>query len=254
MSDATPAYPFMPRSNWYLRPGQFWGIKLSDGRYAAGRVMAVPASGSRDSVGVVVGLMDWVGAAPPTAADLSGRPVLEQAKSNFEAIANTGSEVLGLRPLEADGLIAIYPYDGRVGASVQVWGSRSIAYRADRAFHVTVRRTYEGRPPIMEPHQRRILGRIVGEIATYRAGKQSMVALLSHSWDLWEAAEVQDLDDRRQFMDVYYALATGYGLSTANDANQPYMPSDEDVQAALERFDGWARMLRDDESSSDRDA
>jgi hypothetical protein len=134
MSDATPPYPFVPKSNRYLRPGQFWGIKLADGRFAAGRVMAVPAFGPRDRVGVVVGLLDWVGTAPPTADDIAGRPVLEQAKARFEAIASNGPHVLGLRPLEADGLVAVDPNDGRVGAIHLVWGWRTIANRAERAF------------------------------------------------------------------------------------------------------------------------
>ena len=36
-----PKYPFEPRSNVHLRPGQFWGVPLSDGRWACGRVLAV---------------------------------------------------------------------------------------------------------------------------------------------------------------------------------------------------------------------
>jgi hypothetical protein len=34
------------------------GDRLSDGRYAAGRVMAVPAFGESDTRGFVAGLMD----------------------------------------------------------------------------------------------------------------------------------------------------------------------------------------------------
>src|SRR5262249_10570900 len=38
---AEPTYPFVPRSTAYLRPGQFWAIPLSDGRFACGRVLAL---------------------------------------------------------------------------------------------------------------------------------------------------------------------------------------------------------------------
>ena len=41
-----PDYPFEPKLNKHLRPGQFWAILLADGRFAAGRVMAVPAFGA----------------------------------------------------------------------------------------------------------------------------------------------------------------------------------------------------------------
>src|SRR6266700_932410 len=36
-----PEYPFEPKSNTHLLPGQFWGVPLSDGRWACGRVLAV---------------------------------------------------------------------------------------------------------------------------------------------------------------------------------------------------------------------
>ena len=36
-----PEYPFEPKSNAHLLPGQFWGVPLSDGRWACGRVLAV---------------------------------------------------------------------------------------------------------------------------------------------------------------------------------------------------------------------
>jgi len=51
-----PAYPFIPKSNRYLEVGQFWALPLSDGRYGCGRVMAVPAFGSKDRIGFVAGL------------------------------------------------------------------------------------------------------------------------------------------------------------------------------------------------------
>jgi hypothetical protein len=132
---AEPTYPLVPRSNRQLRPGQYWAIPLSDGRFAAGRVMAVPAFGPRDRTGVVVGLMDWVGDRPPTSEDLAGRPVLVQAKARFEAITMTGGSVLGLRPLEADGLVAMDAHGLHVVGPVhKVWGGRTIAQYAERAF------------------------------------------------------------------------------------------------------------------------
>ncbi|EKO87041.1 hypothetical protein LEP1GSC020_0876 [Leptospira interrogans serovar Grippotyphosa str. 2006006986] len=34
-------YPFVPKSNRSLIPGQFWAIPLNNGKFACGRVIAV---------------------------------------------------------------------------------------------------------------------------------------------------------------------------------------------------------------------
>jgi hypothetical protein len=129
-----PGHPFTPKSNRYLRPGQFWAIPLSDGRFAAGRVMAVPAFGPKDRIHFVAGLLDWSGDHLPKADDLAGRPVLEQAKTRFEAISRTGGEILGERPLELDALVALDPSDQGVGSRHQVWGWAAITRLADDYF------------------------------------------------------------------------------------------------------------------------
>jgi hypothetical protein len=131
---AEPTYPLVPMSNRQLRPGQFWAIPLSDGRFSAGRVMAVPAFGPGDRTGVVVGLMDWVGDGPPTSEDLAGRPVLVQAKARCEAITMTGGAVLGIRPLDLDGLVALDARRPQPGGLQRVWAGRTIAQYAERAF------------------------------------------------------------------------------------------------------------------------
>lgn len=130
---AAPSYPFTPKSNRYLRAGQFWSIPLRDGRFACGRVMAVPAFGPKDRTGLVVGLMDWVGAEPPRQEDIAGRRVLYQALTRHEAIAK-GGQVLGERPLEADGLVAVDPHDYSVGSKQTVWGWATITTYAEEAF------------------------------------------------------------------------------------------------------------------------
>jgi hypothetical protein len=134
MADSAPDYPFTPKSNRYLRPGHFWPIPLSTGRYAAGRVTAVPAFGPKDRVGVVVALLDWSGDAPPAGQDLAGCGALYQATSGFEAISKTGGSVLGLRALELDGIVPIDPMDFTVGSTHLVWGWRTIANYAEQHF------------------------------------------------------------------------------------------------------------------------
>jgi hypothetical protein len=130
----TLRYPFTPKSNRFLRPGQFFAIPLSNGGYAAGRVTAVPAFGPNDRTGLAVGLMDWSGDHPPQAADLQGRKVLVQAKTNYRVISRTGGLVLGERPLGADRIKALDPYESTVGRSFNVWGWATICSEAERAF------------------------------------------------------------------------------------------------------------------------
>jgi hypothetical protein len=95
----------------------------------------------------------------------------------------------------------------------------------------------------MQEQERRVIGRVLDEIGRYREGSQTMLHLLNHCWGLFEAAEMRNPDDRDQFLAAYYAL------STANDANQPWMPaglgSDQDVETALAKFEEYARAIEE---------
>jgi hypothetical protein len=95
----------------------------------------------------------------------------------------------------------------------------------------------------MQPHQRRILGRIADEIDGYRDGRRTMWQLLNNTWGLFEAAELRDSETRGRFTDLYLAL------SIQDDAGQPWMPadlgSDEALRAALRDLENWATAIRD---------
>ena len=101
-------YPFEPRSTAHLEPGQFWGVPLSDGRFACGRVLEVPrAKDPQIPVSTrtfLAGLMDWVADVPPTQVGIAGAPLLEQGFAHVRAIRENGGMVLGMRPLEVDGV------------------------------------------------------------------------------------------------------------------------------------------------------
>jgi hypothetical protein len=107
MADAkSPDYPFVPRSNAHLLPGQFFSFRLSSGRFACGRVLEARwphQPGSRTLFRV--GLMDWSGDAPADAGDLAGRGVLEQGYAHVRIVARYGATIDGCRPLEADGIV-----------------------------------------------------------------------------------------------------------------------------------------------------
>ena len=81
-------YPFVPKSNAHLTPGQLWSIPLSDGRFACGLVLAIDRGASYGAkTQFVGGLVDWVGDAPPTAEAIHGRRVLEAGKAHVRVIA-----------------------------------------------------------------------------------------------------------------------------------------------------------------------
>jgi hypothetical protein len=102
-------YPLEPKSTAYLEPGQYWGLPLSDGRFACGRVLAVPREPDPfipvSSRIFLAGLHRWVGDAPPTADDVAGAELLAQGFVHIKAIREHGGRVLGIRPLEADGIV-----------------------------------------------------------------------------------------------------------------------------------------------------
>lgn len=100
-----PDYPFVPRSNAHLRPGQFFAVELEDGRYACGRVISNDrADGYGARTWFVGALHDWVSSDPPTVDSIAGAPLLEAFHCPFGLIPESGGPVLGLRPLAADGI------------------------------------------------------------------------------------------------------------------------------------------------------
>jgi hypothetical protein len=103
-----PSYPFEPRSNAYLEPGQFWGIPLSDGRFACGRVLAIPGDDDMLLTGstkeFAAGLLNWTGNKVPTGDSIAGSPVLTSGIAHIKAIRLNGQFILGTRPLGSDGI------------------------------------------------------------------------------------------------------------------------------------------------------
>ena len=106
MASKPPAYPFEPKSNAYLRPGQFWGFELSDGRHACGRVIAVADPKARYGARTlfVAGLMNWIGDQPPTSDALSGAGLVDHGWAHVQTIREHGGSILGCRELRLDGL------------------------------------------------------------------------------------------------------------------------------------------------------
>ena len=121
-----PAYPFEPRSNTYLRPGQFWGVPLSDGRWACGRVLAVRAEPPDpyfpgNSRTFLAALMDWEGDEQPVAQAIAGRQVLAQGWAHVKSIRLHGRMILGCRDLGLDGIRGLRQVTHRGGGTVVLY-------------------------------------------------------------------------------------------------------------------------------------
>jgi hypothetical protein len=130
-----PDYPFEPKSNTWLEPGQFWGVPLSNGRYACGRVLAVPDErepdpmlwGKPDSTMFFAALVDWVGDEPPTADGIAGASLLEQGNAHVKTIRRNGQFLLGHRDLALDGIVGLRTVTHRAGGVVYLYeGARRL--------------------------------------------------------------------------------------------------------------------------------
>jgi hypothetical protein len=122
---AAPLYPFEPKSNSYLRPGQFWGVPLSDGRWACGRVLAVKKEPDDHFPGnsrtFLAALMDWGGNLPPTADDLEGRNIVAQGWAHVLTIQKNGQRILGHRDLALEGITGLLEVTHRAGGTVMLY-------------------------------------------------------------------------------------------------------------------------------------
>lgn len=102
---ATPIYPFAPKSAMALKPGQYWGVPLKDGSFACGRVLQPAASYAGASRVMFYGaLLDWHGPQPPTGDSIAGAKCIAQGKIHVKSLSSFGTQILGLRPLELDGI------------------------------------------------------------------------------------------------------------------------------------------------------
>jgi len=120
--------PLIPKTNTHLRPGQFWSIPLSDGRFGCGRVLRVdrdrPTGGRTRFIGAV---LDWVGDEPPTSDAIAGSPVLAVGNAHVRLISFGGGAILGERSRAADGIEPPATID-------TYWGDGYAVVRAERRF------------------------------------------------------------------------------------------------------------------------
>jgi hypothetical protein len=124
-------YPFAPKSTTSLEPGHYWAVPLRSGRYAAGVVLAhAIRQEKRDSRLLCVGLLDWVGDAPPVSEDLASAPLVEYGFVHVRSIQRNGRDILGHLERSFE-LARELDFDRLAGAGISVWGLAVIHHRAE---------------------------------------------------------------------------------------------------------------------------
>ena len=110
-----------------MKPGQFWPILLSDGRFACGRVLQIARDyGEISTKTFLAGLMDWAGDVEPTSSDLSGGQILASGSAHIKTITSLGACITGFRELAADGLTVPLSLSHAVGPNCHLMMGYSI--------------------------------------------------------------------------------------------------------------------------------
>ena len=95
----TASYPYVPRSNARLQPGEFWAIPLRTGGFAAGVVLGVAREPNPDFVvntrAFLGGLLEWEGAEPPSPSSVARSRLAAQGFVHIKTITATGGAILG---------------------------------------------------------------------------------------------------------------------------------------------------------------
>ena len=121
-------YPLAPKTTAHLRPGQFWSIPMSDGRFGCGQVLrADTGSATGGRTRFIGAILDWVGDAPPDAEAIAGSAVLAVGNAHVRLISFGGGAILGERPLSADAIEIPPTIDS-------YWGDGYGVARAERRF------------------------------------------------------------------------------------------------------------------------
>lgn len=118
------SYPFEPKSISRLLPGQFWAVPLADGRFACGRVLAVPRADDPkpnrylNNRIFVAGLMNWTGDHPPDSEAIADSELIAQGSMHVIGLTDSGSQILGRRALELDGISGLLELSHGGGGTV----------------------------------------------------------------------------------------------------------------------------------------
>ncbi|MET2985108.1 hypothetical protein [Aureibaculum conchae] len=88
-------YPFIPKSNKKISPGDYWVTELSNKSYAVGVVIDTPPIDLKLTREIVIGLLNWNGTEHPKLQELSNLKILKQGHAHIKTINEYSSGILG---------------------------------------------------------------------------------------------------------------------------------------------------------------
>lgn len=121
-------YPYVPKSTTKMCVGDYWPIRLKNGKYACGIVVSilVNENGKRNTRSFLAGLLDWTGSVPPSAKLLSGAKLVRVGFVHIKTITVPGASIEGNFSLECD-----YPEIIEDRHDISSWGYNFINLLAD---------------------------------------------------------------------------------------------------------------------------
>ncbi len=94
-------FPFVPKSNRFLEPGDFFGMPLPNDRWACGVVLG---NLRKKRMAFIGGLFNWVGDEPPSCESVSGSDIPHFTVHHVKTISNYGLTIDGNCPVDQSDL------------------------------------------------------------------------------------------------------------------------------------------------------
>lgn len=88
-------YPFIPKSNKKLSPGDYWITELSNKSYAIGIVIDIPPTDLKLTREIVIGLLNWNENSIPKIQDLANLKILKQGHAHIKTISEYSDGIIG---------------------------------------------------------------------------------------------------------------------------------------------------------------
>lgn len=130
---ARAPFPISPKTTAQLEIGDVIAIPLSGGRWGALQITDLLRSGPASRSSFVAGPLPWDGTEHPTANDVAGLAVTEQALIHTDLFRHGGFQVTANTTPASTGLPSSFRDHG-VGTRTKVWGWRTAIQRvADAA-------------------------------------------------------------------------------------------------------------------------
>jgi len=123
-------FPFVPKTTVSLEVGDVIAIPRTDGLWGALHVVDLRRSGVGSRVSFIAGVLPWRGAHTPTAPDVAGLAVVEQALVGTALFRGGGLQVTANAPVTPTSLPNNFRDTG-IGSRVQVWGWRAAVGRVE---------------------------------------------------------------------------------------------------------------------------